>query len=232
MSTMRAVSIVLFLSLMGAGLGAHAQLNPVICAMLGNCPSSSTTTTQEPPANNPVATASGEGDPIIYGTQLYGQGAFIAKGPANATSQPVGVQANGWNYGAGESWGVAAEAIAFPGSTSTLVGVEALAVNANPMNFSRKIALNAVFRCAYGADPCAGPNNYDSIGLWISAGQGTGFDSGIKFDVNSLMDSPARRAAVIDLSDLPLFKDFVFVRLPGGHEITISQFAQAIARLN
>lgn len=178
--------------------------------------------------NNPVNTASGEGDPIIYGTQLYGQGAFVAQGAAGTKSQPVGVQANGWNFGDGEAWGLAAEAIAQPGSTSYLVGVENLVVNTNPQNFAWKIGNNAVFRCgrANPVDPPCTGNNANAWAYWVTSQHGTGWESAFKLDRDSLLDSPVRRATVFDFSDLDPSRDgsVILFRMPGGREITFLEF--------
>jgi hypothetical protein len=165
-----------------------------------------------------------EATEIIYGSVVYPNfGAFIATTPPGSLSQPVGIQSNGWSRGSGETWGIATEAIAFDQSTSILIGLENLVVNTNAQNTSRKIANNAVFRCSYGSDPCTGQNNYDSIAYWVSAGVDTGFESGLKFDGQSLSSLPGRpQPAAIDLRDVPMdkLKTWCVIALSDGICIT------------
>jgi hypothetical protein len=178
------------------------------------------------------------GDDIAYGTQLYGQGAFIANKDAPGR-MAVGVQANGWAQPKGKTpgeytwtFGLAAEAVGWAGSDGILIGIENMVGNAEPTNFSRKVANNAVMRCAVQI-PCASPNNYDSIAYWVSADRGTGFGSALKLDRNSIADYPGHHATVIDLSDLDPARnaEVVFVKLPGGEEVTIEQFIRALRKL-
>jgi hypothetical protein len=101
------------------------------------------------------------------------------------------------------AFGVASEAIALPGSRSILVGAENTVANEEPTNVYPKIANNAVFknRADGGVDPGT-PMNANSIAYWITAQPGTGFERGLVFDRDALLNSTGR-AAAIDLSDVP-----------------------------
>lgn len=101
------------------------------------------------------------------------------------------------------AFGVATEAIALPGSRSILVGAENTVGNLEPTNNYPKIANNAVFKNRFdgGVDPGA-PMNANSIAYWITAQPGTGFERGLVFDRDALLDTTGRPAA-IDLSDIP-----------------------------
>jgi hypothetical protein len=168
---------------------------------------------------------------ITYG-QLLGYGlAAIATREAPG-QMAVGGQVNGWNHApcpSGPCWtfGLATEAIGYPGSGGYLIGLENMIGNMEPANLARKVANNAVIHCAVVL-PCRTPNNHDSIAYWVSADPGTGFDSALKLDRNSIADSTARNAAVLDLGDLDPSKDFVFVRLPGGREVRFSEFTRVL----
>lgn len=101
------------------------------------------------------------------------------------------------------AFGVATEAIALPGSRSVLVGAENTAANMEPSNFYPKIANNAVFKNRFdGAANPGVPMNANSIAYWITAQPGTGFERGLVYDRDALLNTTGR-AAAIDLSDIP-----------------------------
>lgn len=172
---------------------------------------------------------------IDYGRQIYpAQGAFIVERPADGKNMIVGAQINAWAYGGGDQpiFAGATESINFGAATGNQIGWENGVVNFNPTSPGWKVGNNSVFKCAMdGAPmPCRTPNNITSMAYLVTAQPGTGWESGIRFGYYSLADSPWRHATVIDLGDLPMFKDYVLFRLPGGREVTISEFERALDR--
>jgi hypothetical protein len=99
--------------------------------------------------------------------------------------------------------GAVTQVWAYPGSRSILVGFESGVANEEPANVYPKIAFNAVMKNRPDHAPSPGaPFNANSIAFWVSAQPGTGFERGLVFDRDSLA-AVGKRAAVIDLSDLP-----------------------------
>lgn len=149
-----------------------------------------------------------------YGYQEAGPmlGGFAARKPASATDFhfTVGIQSNGMSStGRGITWGLAAEATAAGTSEDWLVGVEALVINANAAPRETWITANnasigcRTYEMIVAGIPCAGPNNVNSRAYWITAQQGTGFESALKLDGASLYSMPGRpKPAVIDLRDV------------------------------
>lgn len=129
------------------------------------------------------------------------------------TGNTIGGQFNAHSTtGAGTVWGVATEAVAQENHRGALVGIEALVGNLSTNIFGNsapKIAVNAVYKGVYNAN---------STGLWFTAYPNTGFETGIKFDRVSLKASDAKRATVIDLSEIPLddLKNMDLIKLPNG----------------
>lgn len=118
-------------------------------------------------------------------------------------------------------FGIATEAISHLGSKSVVVGIEAAAVNMEPLNFMPKIANNAVFKNRLDGDPApSAPMNANSIAYWITAQPGTGFERGIVFHDGSLASTSSRPVA-IDFSgvgpgaDIMKFSDGCVLRYAG-----------------
>lgn len=148
-----------------------------------------------------------------YGFQEVGPmlGGFAARKPASVGDNfhfTVGAQLNGFaTSGQGIVWGAATQASASETSRDWLVGLETLVQSANAI--PRWITgINVVIDCRdyemyQRGLPCVGPNNIQSRALWISAQPGTGFESAIKLDGQSLMSMPGRPPpTVIDLRDV------------------------------
>lgn len=127
------------------------------------------------------------------------------------TGQTVGGQFNAHaTVGSATVWGVATEAVAQENHRGALVGIESLVANQSTNIFGSnapKIAVNAVYKGVYNAN---------SIGLWFTAYPDSGFETGIKFDRVSIKASDSKRAAVLDLSEIPLddLKNMDLIRLP------------------
>lgn len=103
-------------------------------------------------------------------------------------------------------FGTATEAWAMPGSLSMLVGLEATAINMEPANPWRKIALWSTFKTrpdgAYWEIP-ADPGNVNAQALRIESQPGTGFERGIVLARDSLHASKAEdRPILIDLREV------------------------------
>ena len=92
---------------------------------------------------------------------------------------PAGIHQ--WAIGAGtQVWEL-------PGSPSLLVGFESRVANEEPANPYPKIVFNAVIKNRPDGQPSPGaPYNANSIGYWVSARQGTGFERGLVLDRDSL----------------------------------------------
>lgn len=177
---------------------------------------------------------------IVYGSQLYPAfGAFVVQ-KTRPDDMGVAAQLNCWsepgtkNDNASWCFALATEAVAFGDANPYLIGAENAVVNLNPANLNTKVANNAVFKCRMDGDPkpCEGPNNTKAWAYWVSAQPQTGFESAFKLDRNSIMASSHRRATVFDLEDLDPARDndIVLFRLPGGREVTVAQFIQALDR--
>ena len=155
----------------------------------------------------------------------YGFAAKVTRVAGGVGQLTVGAQLNGWS-GPGvssQTFGAAIEAVAMLGSRSILIGTETLVGNFDPMNVSTKIANNAVFvNKPLGGANSATRNNANSIAYWVTATAGTGFETALKLDRNSIADSDVRQASVIDLSELEDL-DVVVFRLPQGTVITLRQ---------
>ena len=124
------------------------------------------------------------------------------------------------------AFGIATEAWAEQGSMSMLTGLEASAVNREPDNPMRKIALWATFKNRPDSDydtPPTDPANMSSEALRIESQVGTGFSRGIVFAHASLHASREQaRPVAIDFAELPpgLMKQIDVMRFPDGCSLT------------
>jgi hypothetical protein len=153
----------------------------------------------------------------------YGIATKVTRTSGGREQTTIGGQFNGWSAAGVSSptWGAAIEAIAMPGSRSVLVGTETLVGNLDPANLENKIGNNVVFvNRLVGGTPSETRNNDNSIAYWVTATPGTGFETALKLNKDSIADSATRKAAVIDLSELEDL-DVVVFRLPQGREITL-----------
>jgi len=136
----------------------------------------------------------------------------------------IGALLGAHNTAGVDQWvfGIATEAISQLGSRSVIVGIEATAVNMEPLNFMPKIANNAVFKNRLdGAPAPSAPMNANSIAYWITAQPGTGFERGLVFHDGSLASTNGRPVA-IDFSgvsvgaDIMKFNDGCVLRYAGA----------------
>jgi len=158
----------------------------------------------------------------------YGFGALVDRtsdGGANPyTVLTVGAQINATN-GAGVhqvAVGIATEATALLGSRSSLIGIEATAINMEPSNDTCKISYFATFKNRWDyqfKDVPADAMNVNSQALRVESFPGTGFERAIVFAPDSLHDSARERApVVIDYKEVPLavLKTWALERYPDG----------------
>jgi len=125
------------------------------------------------------------------------------------TELAVGAQLNGYAMPGTHQivFGIATEAWALPGSFSMLTGLEATAINMEPDNPWRKIALWSTFKTRadtrYDEIP-AEPANMNAQALRIESQPGTGFERGIVLAKHSLHPSRVEaRPILIDLREVP-----------------------------
>jgi hypothetical protein len=156
-------------------------------------------------------------DNIVYGVatmvkRLAGEG------------QTVGAQVNGWSASgiAGQTWGIATEAVGMKGNRSILVGLEAMVANLEPIHDHAKIGINIVFNGGADEAGIGQGSNTNSTGLWFTSRTAVGFESAIKLDRRSISTSANRRPpAVLDLEDLDpaTIGEVDLIRLPNGKAI-------------
>jgi len=125
------------------------------------------------------------------------------------TELAVGAQLNAYaNPGSHQIvFGIATEAWSLPGSLSMVTGLEATAINMEPENPFRKIALWATYKTRpdikYDEVP-ADPANMNAQALRIESQPGTGFERGVVLSQHSLHASRAEpRPILLDLREVP-----------------------------
>jgi hypothetical protein len=165
-------------------------------------------------------------------TTEYGFATIVKRTKGNfGTSSTVAGQFNAWS-GAGvaaQTWGVATEAVATTGSQSILIGTETLIGNLEPTNTKIKVANNAVFtNKIWGYPSPYTKNNDNTIAYWVTAAEGTGFETALKVERGAISDSNIKTAAVVDISELEDDNVVVF-RLSGGRVVTVADLKR-IAR--
>ncbi|HTP47996.1 MAG TPA: hypothetical protein VMQ50_13870 [Casimicrobiaceae bacterium] len=137
---------------------------------------------------------------------------FLTRQPspdvADQSTFTVGAQIGAGNAaGANQGvWGIATEAWAFPGSLSSLIGIEATTINMEPTNVLPKASFYATFknrpdtRLEY---PPADAMNANSQALRIEAQPGTGYERGIVFGPISMHASTKlARPVAVDFSEM------------------------------
>lgn len=136
----------------------------------------------------------------------------------------VGIAARAYSAGSyGGTWGIAAEAINAPLSVGTaLLGGEFLVGSRGPWNDSSKWGVNIIFmnRATTELEVGKGGNRFNNNSAAIqidaqrrsSAGEYSGWQSGIKFSNHALDRSLDKQyAAVIDISEIVLEDRFYFL---------------------
>ncbi len=122
-------------------------------------------------------------------------------------------------------WGMVSEAVNFPVAQGNVVGIESGVVNMNPENEAQLRGLHVVFKnrtdLAIGSPvPVVGPNrfNENSAAVYIAsqprsgAGEYSGWQTGIKFDIDSLDRSASvPYAAAIDVSEAKVPATFYLI---------------------
>jgi hypothetical protein len=125
------------------------------------------------------------------------------------TVAAVGAQLNAFSLAGSNQvvFGTATEAWAMPGSQSVLTGLEATAINMEPVNAAQKVSLFSTYKTRpdteYATVP-DDPSNLNAQAVRIESQPGTGFERGVvlaKYSLHASRNEP--RPILLDLREVP-----------------------------
>ena len=132
-------------------------------------------------------------------------------------------------------FGIATEAWSLPGAMSMVTGLEATAINMEPENPWRKIAMWSTFKTRPDTrydDVPADPQNMNAQALRIESQPGTGFERGIvlsKYSLHASRNEP--RPILFDLREVPaaVLADWDLFAFPDGCRLRYAGHGSMVA---